>query len=365
MKTIKTKKRGLGATLALCLAMSFSAYSPKSEALLLVEDIANFIENVAGNIQQIRSWTEEQRMMMLGMDQEAMLEKLNIDNRNNAISNMIYRNARNAMDVQHKEVKEMSEPDADACVTSAVQRVMDTVSDRFKCDVHDKNQKEQKKHGNYNFTPREHELAVREDRNALLESCEGLLTGEPDTPEARLQMTMCTRAGVLTGTDSGTVLNNAEMEASDRYIELIAGPTATFKHSNRLPEGSPERKAKLLEEMRHEAFRSLVLASLNEVQRWRNSPGTQSNGAVIPSELEILEKFNRDRFGNDEWIEKLQNSSPEHKNEVNPTQILRKMAVMDSFMVHMEVLKYKQRLRMEVLQAALLAWYVDTPEVAR
>lgn len=360
-----TTKKGIGTSLALVLAFSFSTYSPKSEAILLVEDIANFIENVAGNIQQIRAWTEEQRMLIMGMDQEAMHEKMNVDNRNNAISNLIVRNARNAMDVQHKEVKEMSEPDTDACVTTAVQTIMDRVNERFKCDVHNKNQKEQKKHNNFNFTPREHELAAREDRNELLETCKSLLTGQPDNDEARLQMTMCTRAGVLTGTDSGTVLNNTEKDATDKFIELISGPTATFKRSNRLPEGSKEREAMLVEEMRQEAFRSLVIASLNEVQRWRVSPGTESNGAVIPSELEMLEKFNRDRFGSEEWIKSVQNSSLATKNTINTTQILRKMAVMDAFMVHMEVLKYKQGLRMETLQAALLAWNIDEPEVAR
>lgn len=360
-------KKAFGASLAVFLAFSISTYSPKTEALLLVEDIANFIENVAGNIQQIRSWTEEQRMMLMGMDQNAFLEKMNIDNMNNVVGNMIVRNARNQMDVQHNEVREMSEPDVDACVTTAVQAVLGQVQDKFKCDVHTKNQKEQKKHGNYNLGPRENELAGRAQRSEILDACQSLLTGAPDSPEARLQTTMCTRAGILTGSDSGTVLNNAEKEASSRFIELIAGPTASFKASNRLPEGSPERNNMLIEEMRHEAFRSIVIASLNEVQSWRNSPGTQSNGTVIPSELEILEKFSRDRFGNEEWMQTLQNShtDPNMKNSVNTTQILRKMAVMDSFMVHMEVIKYKQQLRMEILQAAILAWNVDRPETAK
>lgn len=358
-------KKTIGASLAFTLAASMSMYSPKADAILLVEDIANFIENVAGNIQQIRSWTEEQRMMIMGMDQEAMLESMNIDNMNNAIGNLIVRDARNAMGVQHKEIEEMSVPDADACVTSAVQRVLDRVEDRFKCDVHAKNEKQQKKHGNYNFSPREFEVSTRADRNELLESCEALLTGTPESPEARLQLTMCTRAGVLTGTDSGTVLNNTEKEASDRFIELVTGPTSTFKRSNRLPDGSNEKNEMLVEEMRHEAFRSIAIASLNEVQRWRISPGTQSNGTVIPSPLEILEKFSRDRFGDEEWMQSVQNSSYVNKNTVNTTQLLRKMAVMDSFLVHMEVLKYKQRLRMEVLDAALLAWNVDKPRTTR
>jgi hypothetical protein len=296
-----------------------------------------------------------------------MHEKMNVDNRNNAIGNMIVRNARNDMDQQHKEIEEMSEPDTDACSTTAVQQVLDSVQDQFKCDTYTKNQIAQRKHGNYNFNPRENELAERADRNELLEACESLLSEPPESPDARLQVTMCTRAGILTGTDSGTVLNNNEKDASDRFIQLISGPTASFKFSNRLPEGSEKRNSLLLEEMRHEAFRSIVLSSMNEVQRWRGSPGVQSSGTVIPSPLEILEKFSRDRFGNDEWIKEVQNTSPSPliKNSVNATQLLRKMAVMDSFMVHMEVLKYKQRLRMEVLQAATLAWNIDKPEVGQ
>ena len=53
------------------------------------------------------------------------------------------------------------------------------------------------------------------------------------------------------------------------------------------------------------------------------------------------------------------NKASDDGKNVFPSEIMRKIAVMDAFLVHMSVLQFKQQLRMEALMAAQLALEIN------
>lgn len=346
----KSKLTILAYSLTICLGLS---QTPKSEALIPTTDVAGLAESIAANIQALHQWAEQKSMMMMEMDMMAMMEELSVDNENNAISNVIVRTGAAMQEIQNLEVIEQSIPDKDSCRTIAVQVSLGDALCVVADKIAEKTDERLEKNSGFN-KPSSKQIKERNQiAKDFVEQCLELQEGIRD-PETPIKKSMCLKASILTGGSTIDTYDPNQEKAVNKFIELIAGPIPTIKETGTLSNSGASQNKKLIQEMRKEAFRALVDTSLSEVAGMRTSP----NGTEL-SPLHHLSEFDKTRFGSVDWMATLQNVNPDKKNSVYPSEIMRKMAVMDSFMVHMTVLQYKQQLRIEAIQAGHLALDVE------
>lgn len=343
-------KFGKKKLIAVSLVLSMSlGHNDNSEAIVPMADVANLAENIAGNIQDMQTWAKEKALMMMEMDMEAMMEEMSVDNTNNAMSNMIIRTGAATEEVQNLEVAEMTEPDKDACNTIAVQASLNDALCIAADKVRDKTEETLEKNADFTAIPSEQIQKQKEIASEFVEKCLELQDKTVDE-ENPMATSMCLRASILTGGSTIDTYDAQQSEAVSQYIQLITGPIPSTKKTGTLEKDSNSRNMTLIGEMRKEAFRSMVSTSLHEIASLRTSPG-----GVEMSPLHNMTRFNKDRFGKIDWMATIQNVNPDKKNDVLPSEIMRKMAVMDSFMVHLSLMQYKQQLRIEALQAASLS----------
>jgi hypothetical protein len=331
------------------------AISAPANALIPVTDIANLAENIAGNIQDMYNWVEQKRLLLMQMDQVGISSEMDIDNTNNAIANVIVRTGKATQEVQNIEILEKSAPDKDAPGTIAVQ-AMNKEASCFSADrVVSQLDSFHTKNGNYSSNPSEQQKQAKEIAKKIVTECEVLQDGVVD-PKNPLATSLCTRADILLG-GRGATYTADESKAAEKMAELIVGPTPLIKTSSGF-EGADEAKRQILQsEMRKEGFRATAYTSMAEIRAINESPDRVNHST--PSVLETLEQFDNERFGSADWLATIQNVNPEKKNSVYPSEVIRKMAVMDAFLVHMSLLQYKQSLRAEALQAADLAYTLN------
>lgn len=329
-------------------------YVPKSHALLPTTDYANLTETIAGNIQKIQQWAEEKGLEKIKMNFQSVLAELNIDNMNNAIANVISRSGRAMQDVQNLDLLEKSAPDGDACETISLQLLGGDVLCMSADNSNAAVAETMKKHTSFDKPVAEQMQAARDIAEYTVNRCKELSGGS-----GSLDDTMCVRGDLLSGGASGT-LSDEEAEASELFNELLVGTIPVIKKANDYDKDSSTYLARLNAEMTHEAFRSLVATSVNEVSSMYKSPGRDGAGP-LPSPMDVLQEFDNNRFGSVEWMSALQNVDKNVKNSVMISQVTRKIAVMESFQIHLELIKMKQQLRMESLLAALVRLELDPP----
>lgn len=374
MKILKnTKKTALAVALA-----SYFCYVPASNAIMLPSiDVAVLTETIAGNIQALRNWVEEKTMMRMGMDMESVNAAFGIDNENANAAKQIYSENEARADESRRTALINSKPTNNACKTLANQAMGAAVS----CDAEQSLKKSTSasagKRAGFSSTPTE----VKEIEKAIIketvDTC-SLLQDEAVAAEYRqlrsqsihgqgsaelkpadlLAMSKCLNPGLLVGTGlTESTFMPEDKVAAEHFKELIIGPVPTFKSSSLLDEKSDAYKKQAVNEARIEAFRNLAELTYSEAIAMRDG-GTDGTN---PSELFVLQNFSDERYGNKEWMSQIQNSDEPTKNEVQPPEVLRHIATMDAFMVHLDLIKYKQQLRMEALQAATLALMLDPP----
>ncbi|WP_137297114.1 hypothetical protein [Psychromonas sp. SP041] len=347
MKFIKSKSTLLYAALTL----STIGYSSSSFALIPTTDAANLTENIAGNIASAYSWAEQKAIMMADLDLQSMLSELGIDNDNNAISNMIVRSGSALEEIQNIEIIEQSIPDKDATSTISLQAMKSTAQ----CSAQSEAETDMDDHVEENcqfMTDVADQIELRQDIvDDFIEECESLIdTDNLGDDEEPINKTLCVRSSILVGAGTLDTYTYDQASAVKQFVRLVTGVRPTLKQSGKHSEDS----AVLINEMRKEAVKGLAFSSLNEIALMRTS-STTSGTSPLMAPLHIISDFDEDRFGSTSWMATLQNVDEDNKNSVYPSEVLRKVAVMDSFLVHMSVLSYKQQLRMEALEATGLA----------
>lgn len=345
-----------------CVVLGLSStYSAPSHAGIPVIDGANLGEAISSNIERAMEWAQETAMHYAGMDLEALLAELSIDNLNNAIGNVIVRSGKTSQDIQNKDILMKSVPDKDGCSTLTTQILNEEVNCQIESKVNSAVRAHAKKHNNYGSGVSDNKVMATVLIDKLYEKCKELSDGEADEDNP-LSATMCTNTGLLIGVGSGDTRTEKETEAAAEVIKIITGVVPEFKKSSVLAEGSELQKEQIIEEMKREAYRSAVAASLFEISSLRESPGG-GDDAPLPSPLEVLEQYNKQRFGSSDWITSVANNAEDTKNSIYGPEIVRKMAAMDAFQVNLGIMKYKQQLRMEALLALSLMYQVDPPQI--
>lgn len=342
----KMKNKFTKAVLPALLA-TMLVYPKQVNAGYPVLDISNLMETITQSIQDMQNWAQEKMMMMAEMDLQSMLSGLNIDAQNNAMTNLIVRDGLKDQTIQNIEMTMHSVPDMDACGTLTQQIVAKETQKNNALKKQSQIRKEQKKHNDFGKSVKQWKNAQEEVVEDVFEYCKG--TGGNDG----LKSSLCSQGSLIVGGSSGTTLSGAESDASSQVVDLLVGVNSEYKKSNDVTKDTVEHKKLTLEEMRKEAFRDLARVSLHEVSKQFSSTGN------LPSPYQILRQFDNERYGNEQWLKDIQNVDPDNKNAVYISEITRKIAIMNAFMVHMDVIKYKQQLRMEALQGAMLALEVE------
>lgn len=353
MKSIVQKKSKIAVTIALAASL-FIVQSP--QALIPTTDIANLTENIMGNLQKMQSWVEEKGLMKFTMKQAGVNTELEIDAMNNGLANVIFRTGRANQEIQNIEILEKSAPDKDACNTITSQVLLKDANCGASSTVKERVMESTKKHANFKQTPAEQERSANALVKRKIGVCENLSDGASD-PSNTLNSTMCTRANLIVAGGTGDTLSGNEEQAVDEYIDLITGTVPTLKKSAAYDGATEEQEHILVEELRREAFRATVNTSLNEIAATVKSPDGNS-----PSVLQSLQLFVDERFGSEKWAATLGNVHETEKNSVYTSEIIRKVAAMDAFLIQMSMLQYRQQLRMEMLLAAQLAYDIDPPK---
>lgn len=350
---MKNVKKSI-AKLSLMSALIFG--SQHSFAIIPVTDIANLIESINGNLQRMEQWAEEKGMKKLEAQISGANAQLGVDNINNAIANVIVRDGLAKQEIQNIDIIEKSAPDVDSCGAIAASMMEKNAS----CAASEKSasaiRRSTAKHSTFKATPAAQEQQIIEIINNKVSICEQLLDSEGD---GTISSTLCTRADIMLGSTSSNTFSDIETQAADEYIDLITGTVPVKKTAGNYDGADQAQKAILVNDLRREAFRSLINTSLNEIALVR-----KSEDELTPSVLDSLQLFDDERYGSEEWMASVGNisSDPSEKNQTMPSEVLRKIAGMDTFLVHMSMLQYKQQLRMEALLAGSLAYQIDPPK---
>jgi hypothetical protein len=336
--------------LSIVLATSMSMPSMVSATYPTI-DYSNLLETITQNYQDMQNWAQQKMIMMAEMDLQAALSSLGIDSQNNAMLNMISRDGKRAQTLQNIEVMEWSVADSDACGTIATQILGKKSESDSKEKREDEKEKAADKNGNFESSIKDWKVAVEKIVDDTIDFCEATVDSSgKELPS--MDKSLCLQGGLLTG-GNGLTLSKKDSAAALKIVDILVGATPTYKKSERMIDGSKEKRILQLKEIKVEALRNLARNSLLEVTSMFISDGE------IYSPFENLSNFDTARHGNADWLADIANVSVERKNSTYISEITRKMAVMNAFLVHMELKKYKQQLRVEGLHAAMLALQIE------
>ena len=332
----KIRKTVLSITLATSMAMPSMV-----SATYPTIDFSNLLEAITQNYQDMQNWAQERMMMMAEMDLQSALSSLGIDAQNNAMTNQMVRDGRRAQTIQNIEVMEWSVADSDACGTLASQIIEQKVKEKNNQTAEQKIAESRDKHNNFDQNQEQWRSAQEARLGDILSYCKA--------GSDSLTNTNCVNSGLIFGGVNSDTLSPEQSKSVEVMNEILISPISNFKKSTTYVKGTAERKALEIQEVRTEAFRDIARTSLNEVSKQFKSNGN------LPSPFASLKKFDDERYGSEKWLKDIQNVDPNNKNAIYISEINRKMAVMTAFMVHMDIIRYRQQLRMEGMQAAMLS----------
>jgi len=339
------------------VAVSTAIFTLPAKAFVFT-DVATLIEETVGNAQEAINWVEESEMMKLGMEMDSWMSQTEMEMDAFLESTTMQTEMQHTENMHNLMINEMSEPDDQAGANCAIQSASSDIQCYATDAVAHSIDEDAYENANFTSTPSEHQQEAFEKTKTIVEHCRALQYADAPDGKDELSTSLCMRGGILNGVETQDTYTADEQEAVATVVDLISGPVPEYKESESLPEGSPEKLAAQTHEMRKLAIRSLANSSLEHVAGLRKTPG-ESSTQMIPSQMEVIQQFDDERWGDPEWMLKVAGASEDIEDIDNRTEILRKMAVMQSFEIHMDIIKYKQQLRMEALEAADLALKVQ------
>ncbi|MGD1524412.1 hypothetical protein [Vibrio owensii] len=348
----KMKKLLLSSMVSLSLLGSMPSHA------FVFSDIGVLIEETVGNAQEAANWIQESELMKLSMEMDSWMQQTEMEMNAFLTQTTLQTELEHTENMHNKMVDEMSEPDDQAGQNCAIQNANSDVA-CYTVDLVTKAiDKDTYENANFTTTPIQVQQNAFDKRKKIIDDCRSLQYADAPEGQDDLATSLCTRSGILLGVESQDTYTADEQEAVTHIVDLITGPIPDYKKSESLPEGSPEKLALMNKEMRMLAIRSLANSSLEHIAGVRKSAGENAS-MQVPSELGTLQEFDDKRWGDVDWSLKVGGASKNIEDTDTRSEILRKMAVMQSFQIHLEMIKYKQMLRMEALQAADLSLQVQ------
>ena len=328
----------------LIIGLSYFLLLCNAKAMYPVFDNAVLLETITQVKQEMKNWSQKKILEEAKRRLMAKLSGMEIDAQNNAATNTIVREGRRAEELQKIKVTEMLMPDKDACNTIGTQLIEKASKNSVKKRINAFIDRDRKRTTGFDLSLGE----WKSQQSAFVSEAANLCFAEDENGEQK--GVSCLEKGNFITKDN---LDAEGAKIADIKNKLLLGVVSPYKKSNSLSKNTSEKKQFQLLELRKELFKDLARVSLSEV----SGQFKATNSLFSP--YAILKKFDDERYGNAKWLKSIQNVDPENKNEVYISEVTRKIAVMDAFLVHLELIKYKQSLRKEQIQAAMLALMVD------
>jgi len=315
-------------------------------------DGANLAQNIANNIMEAVAWAQEKGLMLMEMDLSSLMSKLQIQNQNNAIANMIVRNGRALQDIQNKKIAEQSMPADNACSTissaEAGRQVDEIASERkmrraaeFAALTKDLSGANERGRGALTGDTSRLQAQAAKDIVDECSTLQSVAAGDVNM-DAPMATSLCMRGDLLTG--DASVMTDDESAAMDVLNRLLAGPIPESDRVSPGVKGNQDR----VQIARREALQSLAFGSLQEVSAWRQ-PATQGISPMV-----VLEEAVGAHYSPGE-LSKVANVNSDAKNDDMPSEVQRKMAQMQSLGLYINKEQLKSDLRRQALLAALLS----------
>lgn len=336
------------------IAVSACMISTPAQAQIPTTDFEGWRQKIISAVQRLQAWSEERELMRKSMDQAGMNAGLQVDNLNNAVSNMIVRQGRSQQEIQNLAILQDSLPAQDACQAySAAVNLDDAL-----CAMEDAAQQAGRDRvenlNTLGMTGPEFDEHSAVSVYDLVTRCRQLsLTGELDDTE-------CLNTQLLLGGAIPT-MSDQEAAATETQISLLVNPIPERLIDERTGSGPAQDVARALA-VRKLSLQGIAANALTRVRAERLSV----NGE--PSRLQLLRDFAEERFGSAagaEYLALMTNTHPDKQvdasHQTQPGQVLRSMAVMDGFRVYMQAQQYEQQLRMNALHSAILSAVIDPP----
>lgn len=349
---MRPKKKILVAAIALSSAISGSAYA----LVVPASDMATTAQVMTGNQQDAQIAQQEEQTDREAMDQAKQIGEKTIDAVNNSAANMIVRTTQTATDLYNMQALKESVPAISSCSTSADR----FFNELFECTESESATAEMDSLNNerntIGMTKREQIAHVASLYDEVYASCNAL---DGDSGIDGSSGSLCSNAGIFHGTNVGTTRDPVSQQASDEYVKLLLGVapeiTEGVKDPSNMTRDEIRDQVRTLEK---NAIWSLAANSLVGYNNMLKGPGVME-GQANPSEMTRLEKFDQDRWGNEVWLRKINNTplignEAQEQNAVMETQLLREITVMNAFQIHLTLKQYQQSLRDETLQATML-----------
>ncbi|MEZ8292780.1 hypothetical protein AB6D11_02880 [Vibrio splendidus] len=348
---IKSKTLPLAALIG---SLSIIPFNSSFATGIPTADAPNLIEKVIGNIQEATSWVEESGLMTMAMEMESYYSQAMMGMDSFLAQTGLQKGLKFDEDLHNLMVKEQAEPDDQIVENCAISEA----SKDTECIAGDNAVKRadqmMQTTANFGATPVQAIQKKMALHKNLLDTCRSLQYAENDPDLDELSTSLCLRPGLILGTESNATLTPQEAAATRAMVDLIAGPAPSSKASQSMSEGSPRYLQMVNKEMRRQAVYMMAYSSLEHVASQRRSPAHGSS-AAMPSPLSLLEKFDDKRLGDPAWLAKIGFATSDIEKADMPSEVMRKMAAMQAIALHLDVLMYKQNLRMEALSSTKLA----------
>ncbi|MEZ9709253.1 hypothetical protein AB4254_11290 [Vibrio breoganii] len=340
--------------LVICLSIA----SGTANATVPMTDISALVESINSNINRIEEYISDVGISMIGVESDASNNQNTVSMQMNMKQIELKKLMEQAEDLYNNNVEKEHEPmdeSADSCAVSSTSAANDCYQADVKAEKIDIKTAEL---SNFKQTPVEQYEASHTARETFIDDCRSLTYAAVPDDVDRMSASYCLRGGILLGAETGDTYTAEEQNASDLMIKAITGVGSEYKPSQSYTEGTFEHANALTAEVKESVLRSIVFSSLTEVDALRSS-AHETPSAMAPSSLGLLQAYDDSRWGSESWKIKTGGNTQNPDDSLNIHQVQRAIAEMQAFQIHLELLKYKQSLRMEVLKAAQLQLEID------
>lgn len=341
------KKKLLCAIGAVSLTASMSANSQ-----ILDHDAASFAEIMMGNQERSLQHLAKQAWNRAKAEFDAFMAEQNINAMENGFANMVVRTTQTATDLFNMERMMEMLPAISACGSSTIQVLgRDSLCQEEAAEEASVN-RHTARHATAGMPVQLQDEIIRETEQEHFDKCLALSGGD-------ISDSVCSSAANLFGGTSGATKDPHTQEAADSFIDLVVGVAPDKKPTvEEIENMTPEEVKAYNRSQKKEAIRSLAAVSLESINNETRSPDAEN---YRPSKLHRLKSFNDQRWGDESWLRKINNTAltEDEENSVTETQLLRELVAMEAFGIQLQTLQYEQSLRDEALQAAMLSLMKD------
>lgn len=341
------------------ITISLPATTPKANAMILVSDVAAFVQDTYANLQRTIESSKELAYLKSQLDAIGTFAEMGVENVNNGFANVIARLDKGEEERQNLEQLERSQPATDACATVTAAAGLDDAScaseDKLNEFVAARAKNGRMSTGGGKFTcpagatsssqckfseeaPTVDDVNKKNTVDAIetVDECEKLKADDGKS--------MCEHPELMF---LGKALTADQYKAVDLQIGIAANINKPVPHADAtLEKDTPERKRAMAADIRRENMRESAVAAQKNLHLLMN--GTRDASGNLRGEVEVLEQYMSERLGSENWVcEVTQSCTGTSQNYVPPAEIEKRKIEMDAVMLHIALQQYKSSLRVE------------------